>query len=137
MSLLIIDKDTAQHDTFFMGHPAVISPWDVLGILIRHFNEASLCAKDVCEDIRMRLGYHFLALCNSLILMISVMCFIKNWLENENIIIGNSVLAEMHRLADAIDSLDDLNARALEVLHLIPDKVFSLLSTRLHSHKYW
>jgi hypothetical protein len=35
--LIHIDKDTKQHDTFFVGHWAVISSQDVLSILIREF----------------------------------------------------------------------------------------------------
>src|ERR1700733_13120533 len=60
---------------------------------------------------------------NSLILMTSVMGFIKKWLTNQNVILGNSVLAEVQTFADAVNGSNSLRELALEILQCIPDKV--------------
>jgi hypothetical protein len=64
---------------------------------------------------------------NLLILMASVMHLIKMWLTNQNVIIANDVLSEMHIFADGVIGSDLLSDLALEVLECIPDKVQFLL----------
>lgn len=68
-----------------------------------------------------------MVLCNLLILIIRVMHLIRHWLTNQNVIVGNDVLAEMQTFADAVNSPHSLRELALEVLQLIPDKVQFLL----------
>lgn len=118
--------DTEQHDTFFIGYPALLSPQDVLRVLIRRFDEAS-CAIDVCDELQTKLGGRLWALCNLLILIISVLRLIHSWLTNQNAIIPNDVLAEMQDFADAVSGSDALEELAVEVLQRIPDKVQFLL----------
>jgi hypothetical protein len=49
--LILVNKDTLQHDAFFIGHLALISSQDLLKILIREFKEAS---DDMYYVIRMK-----------------------------------------------------------------------------------
>ena len=106
-----------------MGHITIISPQDLLNILIRQFDEALMYADDARDAIQMKLKNPLLVLCNLLILMLSVMRLIKYWLTNQNVIIANDVLAGIQQLADAVDRPDDLKELAYSVLQLIPDKV--------------
>lgn len=55
--------------------------------------------------------------------MTSVMGFIKKWLTNPNVILGNDVLAEVQTFADTVNSSNSLRELALEILQCIPDKV--------------
>lgn len=64
---------------------------------------------------------------NSLILIISVMRFINNWLTNQSTIIPNDVLAEMQNFVYTADGSDALGELVVEVLQRIPDKVRFLL----------
>jgi hypothetical protein len=50
----LIEEDMEQHDTFFIGHPAFITPLNVLGMLIRRFDDALMCPEEVCHDIQAR-----------------------------------------------------------------------------------
>lgn len=100
--LLQNPDDTEQHDTFFIGHTAFIPSQDVLKILIRQFHEATMYTDDMRD--------------------INVMCLIKNWLMNKNVIIANDVLSEMQLFADTVSSSGRLRDQALEVLQCIPEK---------------
>jgi hypothetical protein len=49
---VIILADIEHGETFFIGHPVLISPQNVLGILIRQFDEASMYADDM-RDVKL------------------------------------------------------------------------------------
>jgi len=100
--LLLNPADTGHYETFFIGHQAVISQQDVLGILIRQFDEA-LTYADSGRDV-------------------NVMRLIEMWLRTQDVIITNDVLAKMQIFADSVNGSNDLRELALEVLQLIPDK---------------
>lgn len=114
-----------------MGHIAYISSHSLLGILVRQFNEASMLSDIGKRDnIRIKWGTFLIICLNSLTLMISVMRLVKNWLINRNVIIADDVLSEIQGLVDAVSGSGELRNLALEVLRLIPDKVwFSLVIT--------
>ena len=50
----ILAEDKGELDTFFIAHPAFISPLNVLGMLVRRFEEASICPDEVRQDIQAR-----------------------------------------------------------------------------------
>jgi hypothetical protein len=55
---------------------------------------------------------------------ISVMRLIRNWVKNENVLIANDVLADIHRfISYTTDSSGVLNEIVMETLQYIPDKV--------------
>ena len=80
----------------------------------------SVCGRHARHEVNMPPSF---VLDNSLILMTSVMGFIKKWLTNQNVILGNSVLAEVQTFADAVNGSNSLRELALEILQCIPDKV--------------
>jgi hypothetical protein len=48
----ISEEDNTGYDTFFIAHPAFTAPLNVLGMLIRRFEEASMCPTEVRLDIQ-------------------------------------------------------------------------------------
>jgi hypothetical protein len=54
--LIFAEADMEQHDIFFIGHLAFISPLNVLGMLFRRFDDALMCPDEVCTDVQTRLG---------------------------------------------------------------------------------
>ena len=122
--LILVNKDTLQHDAFFIGHLALISSQDLLKILIREFKEAS---DDMYYVIRMKWESSVLGELIADLLRNSVMRLIKCWLTNENVIICNSTLSEIHKFAVTANRPENVTTVTTEIVQLIPDKVQSRL----------
>jgi len=89
--LMSSEGDIGQRNTFFQAHLAFIPPINLLGLLVRQFDEASTRPEEECRGIQA-----------------SVLRVIKCWLNNSNVTFTDDVLAEMTKFVITVDTHQEL-----------------------------
>jgi hypothetical protein len=117
---LSIPPDTIQHDIFFIGHVAFVSPRNLITKLRSRLD-------DNAEHTFLRWA-HALILVSILNCMVRVVIlrFIRDWLKNENLFIPSTILSMMGDIAsDAEEGSDQrhLAKLAINIRKLISRKV--------------